>query len=65
MTDLGLEIEGQRGATQAKRRAGNKQKDCLHGLQKGAAELDSQFSARPVKITTTNGKLSDILASVF
>lgn len=43
-------MEGESGAVQAIRRAGDEQKDCLHGLHEGAAELDGQFSARPVKI---------------
>ena len=59
MSDVGLQIEGESGAAQAKRRAGDEQKDCLHGQHGGAAELDGQLSARPVKITTGNNKLSD------
>ena len=51
VTDVGPQVEGESGA---KRRAGDEQQDCLHGLHEGAAELDRQFSARPVKITTAN-----------
>lgn len=48
---------------QTKSRAGDEQKDCLHGLQEGASILDSQFNVAPVKITTGNNKISDYLAS--
>lgn len=50
MTDVGLQPEGESGYVQAKRRAGNEQQDCLHGLHEGAAVQDGQLSARPVKI---------------
>ncbi len=64
MTDVGLQIEGESGAAHAERRAGDEQKHCLHGLHEGAAELDGQFSARPVKITTANSTSSDNSASL-
>lgn len=43
---------------QTKSRAGSKQQDGLHGLQERAAILDSEFSARPVKIITANNKIT-------
>lgn len=49
----------------ARSRAGDEQKDSLHGLQEGAAVQDGEFSARPVKSITANSKLSDNLASVL
>lgn len=62
---MGFQIEGESGAAQAERRAGDEQKDCLHGLHEGAAELDGQFSARTVKITKANSTLSDNSASLL
>lgn len=50
MTDVGLQPEGESGYVPAKRRAGNEQQDCLHGLHDGAAVQDGQLGARPVKI---------------
>lgn len=49
VTDAGLQIEGERGAAQAEGRTGDEQEGRLHGLHDGAAELDGQFGARPVK----------------
>ena len=64
MTDVGLQAEGESGGTQTSR-AGDEQKDSLHGLKERASVLDSKLSARPVKSITANSKLSDNLASVL
>lgn len=59
VADVGLQSEGEGGAAQARRRAGDEQEGCLYGLHDGAAELRRHFGACPVEITTANDKLSD------
>lgn len=49
MADVGLQIEGEGGAAQARRRARDEQEGSLHRLKDGATELHGQFSASPVK----------------